>query len=60
MPGYGGSRWFVDWIQQYIDAIRNDTEPAMTIEDGLHVLQCIEAVYESARTGRRVEVEYGL
>jgi predicted dehydrogenase len=37
-----------------------DREPALTVEDGLHVLQFIEAAYESGRTGRRVDVEYGI
>ena len=32
----------------------------VTAEDGLRTLQLIEAVYESSRTGRRVEVAYGV
>ena len=58
--GYGGAQWFHDWTQGFIHDIRADRDPELTVEDALKVLQCIEAVYESARTGRRVEVKYGL
>ena len=59
-PGYGGSQWFNDWIQGYIHAIQRDQEPASSVEDALHVLQCVDAAYESSRTGRRIEVGYGV
>ena len=47
-----------NWLQDFIDCIREDREPALTIEDALCVLQSIDAAYESARTGSRVEVDY--
>ena len=58
--GYGNARWHHDWLQDYIRAIKQDEQPALTVDDALHVLQCIDAAYESARTGRRVEISYGL
>ncbi len=58
--GYGNARWHHDWLQDYVRAINQDEQPALTVDDALHVLQCIDAVYESARTGRRVEISYGL
>lgn len=60
VPSYGGSQWFVDWIQDFIHAIQYDEDPAISIDDGLHILQCIEAVYKSSSSGKRIEVEYGV
>ena len=57
-PGYASSVWMFNWIQDFIYRIQADQEPALSIEDALRVLQSIDAAYESARTGRRVEVEY--
>ncbi|MDP7578001.1 MAG: Gfo/Idh/MocA family oxidoreductase [SAR202 cluster bacterium] len=59
-PGYGGNLWNLNILQRFISDIRSDRDPALTIEDALHALQLIEAVYESGRTQRRVEVEYGV
>ena len=40
--------------------VGNIDEPLeVNAEVGLRVLQVIDAVYESARTGQRVEIEYG-
>ena len=58
-PGYASSAWMFNWLQDFIHRIQAGREPALSIEDGLHVLQSIDAVYESARSGRRVEVQYG-
>ena len=57
--GYGGTIWMRNWLQRFVDDIRADREPALKVEDALHVLQSIDAAYESARTGKRVEVKYG-
>ena len=57
---YGKTLWRLEWVQRFVQAIRTDQEPALTIDDALHVLQCIDATYESSRTGRRVEVKYGV
>jgi predicted dehydrogenase len=58
--GYGRQRWFHGIVQRFVHDIQAGREPALTIDDALHVLQLIEAAYESARTGRRVEVRYGV
>ena len=58
-PGYFATRWGHDWIQQFVYDVMEDRPPSVTLEDGLYVLQLIEACYESARTGRAVEVKYG-
>ena len=36
-------------VQSFIDAIRNDTVPAVTGEDGLRALEVTLCAYESAR-----------
>ena len=43
-----------------MEAIRNDTEPELGVMDALAVARVIDAIYESSRSGRRIEVEYGL
>ena len=58
--GYGGSMWFFDIMQGFVQDIQARREPALSVDDALRVLQLIEAAYESARTGRRVEVRYGV
>ena len=45
-------------MQGFIDDIRAGRESYLNIEVALKILQCIDASYESARTGRRVEVKY--
>jgi len=57
--GYGNKQWMQDWIESFIDAIRTNQDHYTTIEDGLHILQLIDAAYQSARTGNRVDVTYG-
>jgi len=56
--GYGEFRWHHEWLQSFRDDILADREPVLNIEAGLRILQSIDAAYESARTGRRVEVQY--
>ena len=58
-PGYAATEWMFNMYQRFIDDVREDREPQVPIEVALHVLQAIDATYESARTGRRVEVKYG-
>ncbi len=43
-------------VEDLIEAIVNDTEPPITGEEGKHVVEVICAAYESARTGRAVEL----
>ena len=56
-PGYTrGGLWMFNWIQDFIRGVQIGTEPQLTVEDALRVLQVIDACYASARTGQRVEV----
>lgn len=58
-PGvYGGKQWMVDLVQDLVQAIHEDREPAITAVDGYRTHQVIDCAYESSRTGRRVEVTY--
>ena len=51
--------WFHNWIRRFVDDVRAGVPGVLTVEDALYVLQSIDAAYESANTGRRVEVQYG-
>ncbi len=59
-PGYATHIWMLQWIQGYVDALREGREAPLTVEDGLHTLQLIDAIYESGRTGAAVDVKYGI
>lgn len=41
--------------RQWIDAVINDTEPVVKPEQALVVTQILEAIYESAKTGKTIE-----
>ena len=56
--GYGEHDWFLHYIDDFMDDIREDRIPALQIEDALAVTKTIDAVYESSRTGSRVEIDY--
>lgn len=43
-------------MQDWVEAIRDDREPFVQGKDGIPVVQIIEAVYESARTGETVYI----
>jgi predicted dehydrogenase len=43
-------------IRSFIEAIRNDTEPAVTAEEGLMVTEILDAIYRSAEEGREVRI----
>lgn len=58
LPSIVGYLWFHDWIRRFIDDVRSGNKGVLTIDDGLRVLQSIDAAYESAKTGRRIAVEY--
>lgn len=47
--------WAVE-IMEFISAIREGRDPAISGEDGVRVLEVIDAVFESARTGMAVDV----
>jgi predicted dehydrogenase len=43
-------------IKSFIEAIRNDTEPPVTAEEGLMVTEILDAIYRSADEGREVRI----
>ncbi len=49
---------FPQEMQHFVDCIRNDTQPLETGEDGRAVLEMVFAAYESARTGKKVELPF--
>ena len=46
-----------DQIRDFIDAIREDREPLVNIEEGRKPVAIILAIYESARSGRPVAIQ---
>lgn len=51
-----GMRGHIIQLQDFVDAIREDRDPMVTGEDGRAAVEVILAVYESARTGRPVQL----
>jgi len=49
---------FPQEMQHFADCVLNDTPPLETGEDGKAVLEMVFAAYESAGTGRRVELPF--
>jgi predicted dehydrogenase len=45
-------------MAHFVDCVQNDTTPLVTGEDARAVLEVIFAAYESARTGRKVELPF--
>ena len=45
-------------MAHFVDCVRSDTTPLVTGEDARAVLEAIFAAYESARTGRKVELPF--
>ena len=43
-------------LEEFAAALAEGREPAITIEDGIRAQQIVEAVYESSRTGRMVQL----
>jgi myo-inositol 2-dehydrogenase/D-chiro-inositol 1-dehydrogenase len=49
---------FPQEMAHFVDCVQNDRPPLVTGEDGRAVLEVIFAAYESARTGRKVELPF--
>ncbi|MBI3850191.1 MAG: Gfo/Idh/MocA family oxidoreductase [Verrucomicrobia bacterium] len=49
---------FPQEMAHFVDCVKNDKQPGVTGEDGRAVLEAIFACYESARTGRKVELPF--
>ena len=52
--------WYYNWIENFANDVRAGNKGTLTMTDALYVQQSIDAAYESGRTGRRIEVKYGL
>ena len=59
-PSIVGAKWYYNWIENFANDVRSGNKGSLTITDALYVQQSIDAAYESGRTGRRIEVKYGL
>ena len=53
-PGYAGAST-VHFLADLAESIRSCTPPAITGEDGLRALEVVEAIYQSAGSGRAVQ-----
>jgi predicted dehydrogenase len=49
---------FPQEMAHFVDCVQNDKPPLVTGDDGRAVLEAIFAAYESARTGRKVELPF--
>lgn len=54
-PGYTGVLG-QEYLTDVVEAIRAGQPPAITAEDGLRALQVVEAIYQSAESGRAVRL----
>jgi UDP-N-acetyl-2-amino-2-deoxyglucuronate dehydrogenase len=46
-----------DQLADFVEAVKHDREPSVTVEEGRKPLAIIAAIYESARTGKSVRIE---
>jgi predicted dehydrogenase len=49
---------FPQEMEHFVDCVKNDKEPLVSGEDGRAVMEIIFAAYESAGTGRKVELPF--
>jgi len=49
---------FPQEMEHFVDCVKNDKDPLVTGEDGKAVLEIIFAAYESAGTGKKVELPF--
>ena len=49
---------FPQEMQHFVDCVQRDEQPLETGEDGRAVMEIIFAAYESARTGRRIDLPF--
>ena len=45
-------------LQHFIDCIRDESQPVFSAQNGRDVMEAVYAVYESARTGKKVELPF--
>ena len=54
-PGYGGAMGHA-FLADLVESIRSGKPPAVTGRDGLKALEVVEAIYQSAESGRSVKL----
>ncbi|RPI90669.1 MAG: gfo/Idh/MocA family oxidoreductase [Chloroflexi bacterium] len=47
---------FMEQMNHFVAVVRREVEPACTLEDGIRVQQLVEAVHESQRSGRVIDL----
>lgn len=47
---------FVEQMEHFVAVVRGESEPSCTLQDGIRVQQLVEAVHESQRSGRVVDL----
>ncbi|MEM7134009.1 MAG: Gfo/Idh/MocA family oxidoreductase [Chloroflexota bacterium] len=47
-------QWGYEFVADFVRAIRKQREPLVSLDDAVHVLQIIDAAYESSQSGRRI------
>lgn len=47
---------FLEQMKHFLSIVRGDVEPSCTLEDGVRAMKLIQAVHESQRTGRLVNI----
>lgn len=55
---YDGTDMYKNEFEAFSHAIINNTEPPCSGLDGLHSQKILEAIYKSAKTGKKVEVDH--
>lgn len=55
-PGYGG-RWGLGFIQDFLAACNGERAVPVGVHEAVRVLELLDAVYESAETGRWIPVD---
>ena len=54
-PGYAGGMG-LDFLRDLLESVRSGKPPAITGQDGLRALEVVEAIYQSAESGRSVKL----
>ena len=49
---------FPQEMEHFVDCVKNDKQPLVTGEDGRAVMEILFAAYESAGTGKKVELPF--
>ncbi len=56
MPPVQFNEMFGDEISHFIDCVKGEAECRNTPDDGIELMKILDAIYESARTGKEVEI----